>query len=107
MNSVSILAFLVNLLIVPNFSGEVEIKSMVSQDETRVYVDIVLPSDSNVSFSLADESGALKHHWRNQVLSSGRHQLALPVPIIAQGKYLLLIMVEDEPYEQMVFLSGS
>jgi len=82
----------------------VEIKSTVSLDQTRVYVDIIMPSSADVSFSLSDESGKLKQHWEAQVLSTGRHNIALPLPLIAQGKYRLLIQVGEKTYQQLVYL---
>jgi len=103
----TLLSFILGFLVFAPIAEDVVIKSMLSKDQTRVLVDITLPEDAPVAFSLADSTGDMKHHWQEQELHQGRHQLALPVPDIAQGKYLLLIMVGAESYEQLVFLSRN
>jgi len=105
MNSAIFFSVITTFLFSINTANEVVIKSLLSQDESTVYVDLSLPVDADVSFSLSEDTGKLKHHWENQKLTRGTHQIALPLPMIAQGKYLLLIMVGDKQYEQLVFLT--
>ena len=106
MNIFTVIAFVSNTLFAVHVDTDVVIKSSVSKDQTRVYVNMTLPSVADVSFSLADEEGDMKHHWKAQTLSRGRHNLALQVPLLAQGKYVLLIEVGEESYQQMIYLSG-
>ena len=79
------------------------VKSLLSEDETTVYVDLSMPSSADVSFTLVSETGDKMHKWSNQTLTQGRHQIALP--LIAQGKYQLLINVNNQQYEQLVYKS--
>ena len=105
MNSVLVLSLIATFFCPIDMSDEVVIKSFLSQDESALYVDLSLPIDADVSFTLAKDTGELQHHWENQTLSQGRHQIALHLPLIAQGKYQLLINVNDQQYQQLVYKS--
>jgi len=85
---------------------EVVVKSFVSKDLTSVYVDISLPVASDVDFTLVKEQGDAIHQWTSQTLQRGRHQISLPLPLSAQGKYVLEIGVDEKVYKQLVFIKG-
>jgi len=105
MHCTLIFSFVTTFLFTIHTPNEVTIKTLLSSDETTVYVNLSLPSDANVSFTLSSDSGESKHQWKKQILSRGAHQIALPLPILAQGKYLLLIKVGDNQYQQLVYLT--
>ena len=105
MITTSTITYLSILFLSFNIPNDIVVKSLLSEDETTVYVDLSMPSSADVSFTLVSETGDKMHKWSNQTLTQGRHQIALPLPLIAQCKYQLLINVNNQQYEQLVYKS--
>lgn len=86
---------------------DVEVRSTLNRTQDKVLIDIQLPSDSEVGFEIYNGIGAIKHLWHTQSLDEGRHQLALTLPALEAGKYLLHIKVNDTVYKHLVFLPSG
>lgn len=86
------------------FSSEVLVKSLLSDNSEKVYVDITLPKLADVGFEIYDAQQKIQHLWHDQSLDQGRHQLSLTLPQLEKGKYLLHIKVGDETFKHLVIL---
>ncbi len=86
------------------YSSEVLIKSLLSDDNEKVYVDITLPYNSEVGFEIYDADQEIQHLWHDQSLDEGRHQLSLTLPQLEKGKYILHIKVGEETFKHLVIL---
>ncbi len=84
--------------------SEIQIKSVISEDNNQVFIDIKLPEGSEVGFEIYNESGKILHLWNDQELNPGSHQLALTLPSLEKGKYLLHIKVGTSVYKHLVLL---
>ena len=87
-----------------NLASEVLIKSLLSDNSEKVYVDITLPNDADVGFEIYNADQEIQHLWHDQSLEEGRHQLSLTLPQLEKGKYLLYIKVGDETFKHLVIL---
>ena len=82
----------------------VQVKSKLNKTKDKVLVQINLPNQEEVFFSLEDTFGITKHLWKKKALESGNHELGLPLPKLAKGKYLLQIHVGAETFKHLVYL---
>ncbi len=85
-------------------TSEVLVKSLLSDNNEKVYVDITLPMHADVGFEIYDADEKIHHLWHDQSLDQGRHQLSLTLPQLEKGKYLLHIKVGDETFKHLVIL---
>jgi len=86
-------------------SDDIEVKSKLSKSQNKVYIQISLPSGADVGFEIYDQYNRIQHLWHDQPLETGSHQLALPLPDLSKGKYLLHIKVGGELYKHLVLIS--
>lgn len=85
-------------------TSDVLVKSLLSDNREKVYVDITLPKHADVGFEIYDADQKIQHLWHDQSLDQGRHQLSLTLPQLEKGKYLLHIKVGDETFKHLVIL---
>ncbi len=83
---------------------EVTIKSILSEDQKSLHLQISLPISSNVGFELYDEEDSIVHLWHGQQLSLGDHQLKLNLPHLSGKRYMLHIQVGNEIFKQLLYI---
>ena len=85
--------------------SSVEVKSKLNKSGDKVLVQIQLPKQEEVFFSVEDQLGVTKHLWKKRALTQGTHSLGLPLPKLEKGKYLLIIHVGDETFKHLVYIA--
>ena len=56
---------------------EIELKSIVSDDRSKVFVELKIPEQKQVGFELFNAENKIVHFWHDQTLSTGSHFLKL------------------------------
>lgn len=85
-------------------NSEVLVKSLLSDNGEKVYIDITLPNNADVGFEIYDDDQDIQHLWHDQSLEEGRHQLSLTLPQLEKGKYILHIKVGEDTFKHLVIL---
>ena len=84
--------------------AEIELRSVVSDDFSKIFVEIDLPVQQEVGFELFTADNQIIHYWHNQPLDRGEHFLKLDLPTLESGRYLLKIIVSEDIYKHLVFI---
>lgn len=87
--------------------NRIAVKSKLNKSGDKVLVQIQLPKQEEVFFSVEDQLGVTKHLWKKRALTQGTHSLGLPLPKLEKGKYLLIIYVGEETFKHLVFIPTS
>ena len=83
---------------------EVELKSIVSDDRSKVFIELKIPDEMLVGFELFDADNKIVHYWHDQTLATGSHFLKLDLPELSSGNYVLKTLIDNEEYKHLIWM---
>lgn len=85
-------------------SDELVMKSKLNKEGDKLLVRLELPKEDVIWFELYNRDGDIKHLWEEQLLTSGTHDIALPLPSVGAGSYAIKLMGEHHEVTQLLFI---
>ena len=85
-------------------NDEVIIKSILSDDQKTLHLQVTIPESSNVGIKLYNSQDRIIHLWNDQRLNNGTHQLKLNIPELSTDRYSLHVHVGSEVYRQLLII---
>jgi len=82
---------------------DITMKSKLNQKGDKLLVKIDLPEADIIFFELYSREGDIKHRWDPQELTSGKHDLALPLPTLLHTTYIVKMVGDKYELKQMLF----
>ncbi len=83
--------------------NDYNIISTYLSEEEQVTIQLNLTEASLVGIELYDKNGKLRKIWNPQLTDKGIYKTHLSVADIANGTYLLNVIINEESFQQAVF----